>query len=1048
MKEVSRLLLCFVLVFMQSASTNRAQDQGDVLNRDSDERVTTVDERQQTVAILLAAAETARSIGDSVKAARYLNRAGRLQLVLAHADEALQNYQQALSTVAEPDAPTKIASLNGIGAVYTYKRKCADARAALEKSIDLSNRTNDIAGKAQALLTLSDCQNDQNQLEALKTAQEALVLWQSVNNKWGIGKTYSAIGYYQLTLQQVMESAQSHQAALEIWRELKIPYEEAQAFLNLGFVEFRKGEWQNAISFFSQAQTLLDPKGYPYEMGQITITLGEIFTEIGLTDAAISNLEQAATYFDQSGEPLAKAAVSLDMGSAYFAAGRYTDAIAKLETTIGDAEKHDLPTIVGMSHEVLGQAYVALNDPATALVHFQIALDFLTKASRVMEAARVQARMGQAYAAQKKFQKADAYYATALKKFQELSDRLNESATLYALGKSKLDQHDLEGAETFLRQSIEVAENIRRTPTTSDLTAAFSATIHDRYQRYIDCLMLMKKTRPTDNLETTAFELSEQERGRSLKELLQATQTNLIPGIDPQLAQQEQSLRQSLKAKENYKVALLSQKYDPNQVTALDAELDQLRRQYKEVVAAIVAQVPSYGRVNEPSSWNLQRIQEEVVANDYTVLLEYSIGVDRSYVWAITRNNIVSYELAPEPAITAAAQKVYKLLSTPPDAATENELTQASHELSNLVLAPVAKSLDKRRIILVADDVLNYIPFQMLPTGTGNSSRLIESHEIVNAPSASIMGQLRQETARRQPAPKVLAAFGNPVFVSNYNQARGTNSGELVADLGPGSQPWQHALRDIHVDADTFDPANLQPLFYTTRELDNLREIAGDQSLLVTGFDATREVLNSTDLTQYAILHFATHGVFDPRNPANSGLFLSMVNRDAQRQNGFIGLQDIYALKARVDLVVLSACRTGLGKDVKGEGLIGVTRGFMNAGASSAVASLWSVDDEATAELMKNFYSNMLREGMPPAAALREAQNTVRKDPRWASPYYWAAFTFQGDYDRKISVLPGQSFTRQYLVRLIPPVLLILTVFLGWYIWRYRTRSQKAITPP
>ena len=121
MKEVSRLLLCFVLVFMQSASTNRAQDQGDVLNRDSDERVTTVDERQQTVAILLAAAETARSIGDSVKAARYLNRAGRLQLVLAHADEALQNYQQALSTVAEQDAPTKIASLNGIGAVYTYK---------------------------------------------------------------------------------------------------------------------------------------------------------------------------------------------------------------------------------------------------------------------------------------------------------------------------------------------------------------------------------------------------------------------------------------------------------------------------------------------------------------------------------------------------------------------------------------------------------------------------------------------------------------------------------------------------------------------------------------------------------------------------------------------------------------------------------------------------------------------------------------------------------------------------------------------------------------
>jgi CHAT domain-containing protein len=1039
-RKISRLLLCLILVAGHIASSSRAQDIGDVLNREGDEHVTTVEERQQTVAILLEAAETARNNGDLVKAARYLNRVGRLQLLLIRPDEALATFQDAISTVNDQDTSTKISSLNGIGSVYTYKRKCVDARATLDRAIDLSNQAHDTAGKAQALLTLSDCQNDQNQLVALKTAQEALELWKSINNKWGIGKTYSALGYYHLTLQQVMESAQYHQGALAIWRELKIPYEEAQALINLGFVEFRKGEWQNAISFFSQAQSLLDPKGYPYEMGQITITLGEIFTEIGLTDAALSNLEQAREYFGLSQEPLAKAAVSLDTGNAYYVAGRYADAIATLETTIAEAEKSNLPTIIGMSHEILGQSYVALNEPATALAHFQTALDLLTAASRVMEAARVQARMGQVYAIQQKFQKAETYYTTALKQFQKLSDRLNESATLHALGKLKLDQKDMESAERYLHQSIAVTEDLRRAPTTSDLTAAFSATIHERYQRYIDCLMLMEKIRPAENFETRAFELSEQERGRSLKELLQAIQTNLIPGIDPQLAQKEQSLRQSLKAKENYKVILLSRKYDPKELVALDAELDQLQRQYKELEATLGAQVPSYGQMNAPPSWDLHRIQEQVVANDDTVLLEYSIGTDRSYAWAITRNNLVSYELPTKAEITEAAQKVYRLLSTPPDAGSETELAHASNELSKLVLAPLAKSLDKRRIILVADDVLNYIPFQMLPLDTGNPQRLIESHEVVNAPSASILGQLRQETARRHPAAKVLAAFGNPVFFSNYNQAKGENSGELVADLGPASEPWQRALRDIQVGADTFDPTNLQPLFYTTRELDNLREIAGDQSLLVTGFDATRETLNNTDLTQYAILHFATHGVFDPRNPANSGLFLSMVNRDAQKQNGFIGLQDIYALKARVDLVVLSACRTGLGKDVKGEGLIGVTRGFMNAGASSAVASLWSVDDQATAELMKYFYANMLRDGMPPPAALRAAQNTIRKDPRWNSPYYWAAFTFQGDYDRKISVVPGQSSTYKRLARLIPPVLLLLTLFLGWYLWRQRSR--------
>jgi CHAT domain-containing protein/predicted negative regulator of RcsB-dependent stress response len=886
---------------------------------------------------------------------------------------------------------------------------------------------------------LSDCQNDQNQLKALQTAQEALALWQSIDNKWGIGKTYSAIGYYQLTLQQLSESAASHQAALSIWRELKIPYEEAQALINLAFVEARKGEWQNAISFHSQAQTLLDPKAYPFEMGQITISVGEIFIEIGLTDGALSNLKEAATYFGQTEDALGIAAVSLDMGKTYYQSEKYAEVIDTLQKAIPGMEENNLPTMIAMSHEVLGQTYVALNEPATAFAHFETALNLFNRASRVMEAARVQARMGQVYAMQGKSREAENSYVTALNEFRKLSDRLNESATLFNLGKLKLETKDLASAEQYLRESIDVTENIRRTPTTSDLTAAFSATIHERYQRYIDCLMLMKKDA---NFATTAFQYSEKERGRSLKELLQATQSNLIPGIDPQLAQKEQSLRQTLNAKENYKIEMLSKKYDPKELVAVDAELNQLQQEYAQLLNTLNTQFPLHGRIQNPQSWDLRQIQEQVVADDNTVLLEYSIGADRSYVWAVTRNDIVSYQLAAEAEITKVAQKVYDLLKEPPNSAAEAELANASNELSNLVLAPVSKSLDKRRIILVADDVLNYIPFQMLPQ-PNKQERLIESHEIINAPSASILGELRQETARRQPAAKVLAAFGNPVFASNYNIAKATNSGAMVPVLGTAGERWQHALRDIKVEGDRIDPTNIQPLLYTTRELENLRQIAGDQSLMVTGFDATRETLNNTDLTQYAIVHFATHGVLDPKNPENSGLFLSMVNRDGKQQNGFVGLQDIYALKSRVDLVVLSACRTGLGKAVKGEGLIGVTRGFMNAGASSAVASLWSVDDEATAELMKHFYSNMLRDRMPPAAALREAQNTIRKDPRWSSPYYWAAFTFQGDYDLNIKVAQGRSYRLLGIVA----VALLLILLLGLYLWWRRSRLNKPLTP-
>src|SRR5262249_9073792 len=157
----------------------------------------------------------------------------------------------------------------------------------------------------------------------------------------------------------------------------------------------------------------------------------------------------------------------------------------------------------------------------------------------------------------------------------------------------------------------------------------------------------------------------------------------------------------------------------------------------------------------------------------------------------------------------------------------------------------------------------------------------------------------------------------------------------------------------------------------------------------VTGYAATRKQLLNMDLTQYAILHFATHGLLDPKHPENSGLVLSTIDADGKTVNGFVGLQDIYSLRAPVDLVVLSACQTGVGKDIRGEGLVGLARGFMYAGATSVVASLWKVDDQATAELMKRFYTEMLRNGKAPGEALRAAQNSIRQVPEWSSPHYW-----------------------------------------------------------
>jgi CHAT domain-containing protein len=545
---------------------------------------------------------------------------------------------------------------------------------------------------------------------------------------------------------------------------------------------------------------------------------------------------------------------------------------------------------------------------------------------------------------------------------------------------------------------------------------------------------------PAQGFAVRAFETSELSRSRSLAELLRATQTNLIAGLDPKLAEQEKSLRQSLKVKEDYKVALLGKQYTKEELVALDAEIARLQAEYKQVNETIRASYPSYEQLTRPAAWDLRQIQEQVISDDQTVLLEYSLGSEQSYVWTVTRDGIKSYNLPARALVNEEAQKVYKLLAAPPGPNTVKELTPAVEELGRMVLSPVAQELSKRRIIIVADGALHYIPFQILPSPSASNEPLVANYEIVTTPSASILGELRKEATRRQPE-KVLAAFGDPVFAENYAQSK-ESSEQSDGVLAMESVPLQHALRDIELNGDSFDPSVIKPLFYAKRELANLRNAASSgETFVASGFTATREQLLSTDLTEYAILHFATHGLLDPKRPENSGLVLSTVNRAGQEQNGFVGLQDIYGLRAPVDLVVLSACQTALGKDVRGEGLLGLTRGFMYAGASSVVASLWKVDDEATAELMRQFYTNMLREGMTPADALRAAQNSIRQRPEWQAPYYWAGFTLQGEYRQVIKPTPTSGL---YWKIIIGAALMLLIGMAFWYRYRKVRTPQES----
>jgi CHAT domain-containing protein len=384
------------------------------------------------------------------------------------------------------------------------------------------------------------------------------------------------------------------------------------------------------------------------------------------------------------------------------------------------------------------------------------------------------------------------------------------------------------------------------------------------------------------------------------------------------------------------------------------------------------------------------------------LLLEYSLGEERSYLWAVTRNSFSSYELFSRAVIEAAARRCYLLLTArnqyvkfeTADEKRERvrkadaEYPNAAAALSDMLLGPVAAQLGRKRLLVVPDGALEYLPFAALTVPGASRSAgfvpLMVQYEVTSIPSASTLAVLRQELKGRAPAEKVVAVFADPVFdksdervTGNMSRVAGGHHGAPVVD----------------------EVVALQRLPYTRQEAEAILALApstGRKAAL--GFEANRAAAMSDDLIKYRIIHFATHSILDSTHPELSGIALSMLDRQAKPQNGFLRAHEIFNLRLGAELVVLSGCRTGFGKQVKGEGVYGMTRGFMYAGSKRVVVSLWDVQDQATARLMSDFYRGLLGPKRPStAAALRAAQIAIWREGRWSAPYYWAGFVLQGE---------------------------------------------------
>jgi CHAT domain-containing protein len=752
---------------------------------------------------------------------------------------------------------------------------------------------------------------------------------------------------------------------------------------HLGLLHDQRGDYQRAIEAHLEALRLARVAGSPNATSLTAV--GLLHHRLGEPERALASYREALPLFEAAGARGLRGAaiVRHDMGYAFAALGEAASAEESYLLALRGFQDLEIATREAQTLHNLGALLARAGREDEAAEAAAAALEVSRAAGDRRGEAYSLHVSGLAAAAARRPEAVDVL-RSALDAMRALGDRAGEAATLEALAAAERDRGRLAEAIALVDQALERRERLRAGLSGLDLRATYVASHLSAYRLAVDLRLALDEVQPGEGHDRAAFEQSERGRARSLLEALPAAAVDA--DADPALVARENELLLQIHAAERRPL-------DPHRRTAPSepGTLASLFGEYQLVQAQVRERAPRQADWRAPRPVSLAETQ--ALLDDDTALLEYALGDARSHLFVVTRTALRRFALPPRARVEAAARRAHERLSARNRRALEGPTAQALAELSRLVLAPAEAALTSRRLLVVADGALQYVPFAALPrpaSGTveAGAPPLVLEHEVVHLPSASVLAVLRRERAGRRPAARMLAVLADPVFATDDPRVP-------AATRGPEGDRRFPRLRFAREEAQAIAALVPEP-----------------ERLVALDFDADRAHLLSPEIGQYRFLHIATHGTVDDRHPDLSGLVLSLVDEAGRPREGVLRAHEVHRLRLGADLVVLSACETALGREVRGEGLYALARGFLYAGAPRVVASLWSVRDEATAQLMSRFYAAMLRDGLPPAAALRRAQVALQSEPRWASPFYWAGFVLQGDWqDPADGVTAGPSST-------------------------------------
>jgi CHAT domain-containing protein len=884
-----------------------------------------------------------------------------------------------LSLVADLSGVYKIEILpvKIVGAAGHYQLQAVELRGANEQ--DRSRfAAQVVTTRAQDVWKLNTAEARR---EAINRFDEARSLWRKAGDRPEEASALISIGRIHFTLAQYQKSLDSLTDALNISREVKYRRGEAEALANISSVYADLGDNQKALDFNQQALPLLHALGDRENEATALNNMGLIYSKNpNDLPKALDYYNRALPIFQEIGNRQREAVTLNNIGTVYKGLNNLPQALEFLDRAlpirreVGDRQG-EAATLnnLALIYEAQGE-----NEKA---------VDYFNQCERIIHA--VGYRRGE---------------ALALSSMARVMDKLGRTA-------EALDK---------MENALKIVESMRSDLIGEEDRATFFASTEFFYKFYIDLLMRMYHQNSSIDYLHRALEANERAHARNLLEQLNEARVNLRQDVNPALLKEERRIEQQLNSAAQ-KETLQSGTYTAEQLAASQKEIEQLIARRQELEAHLKASSPRYAALTRPQLLGVAEIQKRVLDAD-TLLLEYALGDERSYLWLVSQDSVQGFTLPKRELIEGLTTRFYNLLTaraqhlkfeTPDErlarlAQADDELPKVAAELGSMLLGPAASQLGTKRLLVVSDGSLHLIPFAALSNSSNPARPLVLEHEIVSAPSASALDELRRERRGTTVATKTIAVLADPVFdikdervkmPSHVSGGAANVRANFVNAQANANDSVSEVTRAARETGATGESASIPRLPFTRQEARAITAlIPAPQREEALDFEASRETATNARLGQYRFLHFATHGLLNSEHPELSGIVLSLVDREGKEQDGFLRTSEIFHLKLPVELVTLSGCRTGLGKQIGGEGMIGLTQGFMYAGAARVMVSLWDVNDQATADFMGRFYKFMLGpQHLSPAAALRATQISISQEKRWQSPYHWSAFVLQGE---------------------------------------------------